>query len=205
MSEGKVLKRNEELRSCGVSDGCTVQVVNRMCGGGKHRNKKNKAEKKTTASPKDQGPERGQQQHNEEKIIQNLLSCEDAENEVIRRFEENEEIRKIIAKLAKEDNSDMERWTQIYTEVTGLDDEQKKTVATGIRRAVEARRKGQRSQPTATQEQGKRECFTTEEVKRKGTASTGARQESVFHRRGKGGARSARMARAIHGKKKEGT
>ena len=205
MCESKVLKRNEELRSCGVSAGCTVQVVNRMRGGGKHKNKKYKAEKKTTASPKDQEPERGQQEHNEDKIIQNLLSCEDAENEVIRRFEENEETRKIIARLAKEDNSDMERWTQICTEVTGLDDEQKKTVATGIRRAVEARRKGQGvSQPQA-QEQGKRECVTTEEVKRKGTASTGARQESVFHRRGKGGERSARMARAIHGKKKEGT
>ena len=44
--EGKVLERNEELRSCGVSDGCTVQVVNRMRGGGKHRNKKNKVEPK---------------------------------------------------------------------------------------------------------------------------------------------------------------
>ena len=28
--EGKALRRNEELRSCGVSDGCTVQVVNRI-------------------------------------------------------------------------------------------------------------------------------------------------------------------------------
>ena len=27
--EGKVLKRHEELRSCGVSDGCTLQVVNK--------------------------------------------------------------------------------------------------------------------------------------------------------------------------------
>ena len=43
---------------------------------------------------------------------------------------------------------------QIYTEATGLDGEQKKTVANGIRRAVEAR----------AQEQGKRVCFTGEEV-----------------------------------------
>ena len=112
--EGKVLKRNEEMRSCGVSDGCIVQVVNRMRGGGKHRNKKIKAEKKTTARPRDEEPERGQQEHNGEKIIQNLLSREDAENEVIRRFEENEKVRKTIARL-------MERWILIYTEVTGLD------------------------------------------------------------------------------------
>ena len=93
--EGKVLKRNEELRSCGVSDGCTVQVIDRMRGGGKHTNKKNKAEKTTTASQQGQEPERGQQEHNEEKIIQNLLSCEDAQNEVIRRFEENEETERL--------------------------------------------------------------------------------------------------------------
>ena len=48
--EGRVLNRNEELRSCGVSDGCTVQVVNRTRGGGKHKNKKHKSEKKPAAS-----------------------------------------------------------------------------------------------------------------------------------------------------------
>ena len=81
--------------------------------------------------------------------------------QVIRCFEENEETRMIIARLAKENN--MERWIQIYTEVTGLDDELKMTVASGIRRAVEARRKGQGRQPTAAQEQGKKVCFTEEE------------------------------------------
>ena len=150
-----------------------------MSGGGKHRNKKNRAENKPTASPKNSEPMRGQQEHDEEKIIQkaepvkgqqepkidkNLMSPENAENEVIRRFEETEETRKIIARLAKENNSDMERWIHIYTEVTGSDDEHKKTVADGIRQAVEARRQGEGRQPTAAQEQGKRECFTTEEV-----------------------------------------
>ena len=41
--------------------------------------------------------------------------------------------------------------------------------------------------------------FHNRRGKEKGTASTGARQERVFHRRG--GARSARMARAIHGRR----
>ena len=58
----------------------------------------------------------------------------------------------------------MDRWIQIYTEVTGLNDEQKMTVANGIRREVGARRKDQERQPTAAQEQGKRVCFTTGEV-----------------------------------------
>ena len=35
--QGKVLKRSEKLESCGVTDGCTIQVTSRMRGGGKHR------------------------------------------------------------------------------------------------------------------------------------------------------------------------
>ena len=156
--DGKALTRNGELRSCGVSDGCTVQVVNRMRGGGKHRNKKDKAEKKTTVSTKGQEPERGQKEHNEEKIIQNLLSCEDAENEVIRRFVENEETRKIIERLAKANNSDMERWIQIYTEVTGLDDEQKWRCVKKSGRS--RRRKGMRKMTTS----GFQWCVTWRQV-----------------------------------------
>ena len=37
---GKVLRRNEKLKSCGVPDGCANQV-----GGGKHKDKKGKVEK----------------------------------------------------------------------------------------------------------------------------------------------------------------
>ena len=40
---GKVLRRNEKLKSCGVTDGCTVQVTSRMRGGGKHKDKKSKS------------------------------------------------------------------------------------------------------------------------------------------------------------------
>ena len=107
---------------------------------------------------------RDQQEHDEEKIIQSLLSLENAEDAVIRHFMETEETRKIIANLAKGNNSDMERWIQTYAELWGSDDEEKKTEANGIRRALEARRKCQGRQPTAAQEQGKRVCFTADEV-----------------------------------------
>ena len=83
---------------------------------------------------------------------------------MIRHLMETEETRKIIANLAKGNNSEMERWIQTCTELSGLDDEEKKTEANGIRRALEARRKGQGRQPTAAQEQGKRVCFTADEV-----------------------------------------
>ena len=49
---GRTLKRSEKLNSCGVSDGCTIQVMSRMRGGGKHKDKTSKAEKKQTASGK---------------------------------------------------------------------------------------------------------------------------------------------------------
>ena len=49
---GRVLKRSEKLNSFEVSDGCTIQVMRRMRGGGKHKDKRSKAEKKQAASGK---------------------------------------------------------------------------------------------------------------------------------------------------------
>ena len=93
---------------------------------------------------------RGQQEHDEEKIIQksepvqgqqepkndkSLLSREKAEDDVIWHFEETELSRKIIADLAKGNHSDMD------TNLFGVD---------GIgRRVVEARRQDPGREPTA--------------------------------------------------------
>ena len=161
--EGRVLRWSDDLSSSGVSDGCTLYVLNRMCGGGKHKNKKNQTEKKLARSPKRQEPVRDQQEHDEENIIQSLLSRENVEEAVIRDFEETEGSRKIIADLAEGNKSDMERWIQTSPELTGLDDEQNKTTANGIRRAVEARRKDTGREPTAAPKQGKKVCFIMEE------------------------------------------
>ena len=46
----RVRRRSDELRSCGVVDGSTVQVVSRMRGGGRYKDKKSKAEKKQAGS-----------------------------------------------------------------------------------------------------------------------------------------------------------
>ena len=48
--QGKVLRRNEKLKSCGVTDGCTIQVASRRRGGGKHKDKKRKAEKQAASA-----------------------------------------------------------------------------------------------------------------------------------------------------------
>ena len=49
-SGGKVLRRSDKLRSCGVSDRCTIQVTSRMRGGGTHKDKKSRAEEKQVTS-----------------------------------------------------------------------------------------------------------------------------------------------------------
>ena len=91
--------------------------MNMMRGVANHRNKRKKAENKPSASPKSQELVRDQQEqeHEEQKIIQSLMSRENAEDAVIRHFEETEGSRKIIANLAEGNNSDMEQWMQIYT------------------------------------------------------------------------------------------
>ena len=52
---GRVLRRDEKLKSCGVTDGCTTQVTSRLRGGGKHKDKKGQKERKRATKPK--GPE----------------------------------------------------------------------------------------------------------------------------------------------------
>ena len=52
---GKVLRRDEKLKSCEVTDGCTVEVTSRMRGGGKHKDKKGKEEKKKQVAQLDDG------------------------------------------------------------------------------------------------------------------------------------------------------
>ena len=102
----------------------------------------------------------GQQEPKKDK---SLLSRESAEDEVIRHFEEAEGTKNMIADLAEGSNSDLEQWIQTFTELTGLDDEQNKTEAHGIIRAVGARRKEPGRETTAAQEQGKKVCFIEEE------------------------------------------
>ena len=52
-SEGRVLRGGEELKRSGVRDGSTVHVMRRLRGGGKHKDKKNKVEKKASRNPEE--------------------------------------------------------------------------------------------------------------------------------------------------------
>ena len=43
--EGRMQRTEDQLKSRGVRDGSAIQVMNRMRGGGKHKDKKNKVER----------------------------------------------------------------------------------------------------------------------------------------------------------------
>ena len=47
----RMIRGSDELKSCGVGDGSTVQVMSTMRGGEKFKGKKSKAETKQAASP----------------------------------------------------------------------------------------------------------------------------------------------------------
>ena len=54
-SGGRILRRSEKMKNCGVRDGSTVQVMSKMRGGGKHKDKKGKEEKKKQVAQLDDG------------------------------------------------------------------------------------------------------------------------------------------------------
>ena len=43
---GRVLRRSDKLKSCGVSDGCTIRDMSRMRRGGRHKDKKSKVDRR---------------------------------------------------------------------------------------------------------------------------------------------------------------
>ena len=54
-SGGRILRGSDKMKNCGVRDGSTVQVISRMRGGGKHKDKKGKEEKKKQVAQLDDG------------------------------------------------------------------------------------------------------------------------------------------------------
>ena len=142
---GRVLRRNEKLKSCGVTDGCTIQVTSRLRSGGKHKDKKSKAEKRQVTSQKavsNEGP----------------AILESKKEAIIRMWEENEGNRKFIQGISEGSDVEMEQTLQIYRaagrEALRWDQGQADIMECGLRWAVEARRKARRQQEEEQRRQG---------------------------------------------------
>ena len=87
-NEGRVLRGGGELRKCGVRDGCTVEVTRRFRGGGKHKDRKNKVEKKQVAVPRrSESPQAQLEQKDEEESKRDMgqASSEDVVQQVLER------------------------------------------------------------------------------------------------------------------------
>ena len=156
---GRVLRRNEKLKSCGVTDGCTIQVTSRMRGGGKHKEKKSKAEKKQVTSQKsvsNEGP----------------AILESKKEATIRMWEEDEGSRKLIEVTPEGCDVEMEQALQNYRTagrgVLGWDQGHADLMERGLRWAVEARRKGRRQQEEEQQRQGEQGQHPGQEQSKQG-------------------------------------
>ena len=105
---GKVLRRNEKLKSCGVTDGCTIQVTSRMRGGGRHKGKSSKSEKKRTTKS-----ERPEQKSDEDP---GMIPTDEA----MRRLEEDEVYQKNIECMSEGSDGEVQ---QESAELSGADAE----------------------------------------------------------------------------------
>ena len=131
-SGGRTLRRSDKLESCEVRDGSTVEVMSRIRGGGKQKEKKSEVEKKQgmkQESLKNEGP----------------AILESEKEAVIRMLEETEEYRKIVEDVSGGSDVDVEwkmrHWASILQERPRAD-----VLECGLRWAVEARRKGRDKQ-----------------------------------------------------------
>ena len=171
-SGGRVLRGSDKLTSCGVSGWCTIQVTSRMRGGGKHKDKKSKAEKRQAANRKKSELLQRQQEEKceeEQKNDEGPVTQRVDKDSVIRQLEESEGYQKIIECMSQGSECELERTVQnclaYIQEVSRLDKEQLENFASEVRRAVEARRRGRGTERerAAEMEQGKEVRFVEEE------------------------------------------
>ena len=172
---GKVLMRSDKLKSCGETDGCTIQVTNRLRGGGRHKVKKRKESAKT-----ERMEHRVDQKNDEvEGVVMDLTQpmeerleqrwAEDVKGDktpvmrecdkdaYVQMIEQEEVYRKIVDEMLGGNDFEVEWMVQEYMrmnrETLGWTQEQAEMMGCGIRWAVEARKKGR----GAEKEQRRRE------------------------------------------------
>ena len=134
---GRVLKRTEKLKSCEVTDGCTIQVTSRLRGGGKQKDKKSRDEKRQVA-----GTQKTEQKFEEEaKNDEGPLVQKSDKEAMIRMMEENEASRKLIESMSEGSEVEMEEKMRFcltqFQKLLGWSKEQMEQLERRIRRTVE--------------------------------------------------------------------
>ena len=142
-SGGRTLRRSDKLESCEVRDGSTVEITSRMRGGGRHKDKKSKSEKKQTTNS--QRPEKrdGESRSGEGPELIPM-------DEAMRRLEESDEFQKNMECVSEGSEGEVQQKVQNYLacmqKVSWMNKEQFEHLESGVWQAVEARRKGRDEQ-----------------------------------------------------------
>ena len=103
-----MLRRSDELRGCGISDGSILQVMSKMRGRGMHKNRNGQKEWKNATSPR-----RPEQNSDEEpKNVKDLLMQECNKEWMIGTLKVPEENQKIIEIMAEGSDAEIERRLQ---------------------------------------------------------------------------------------------
>ena len=160
MCEGRMHRKDDELKSGGVGDGSTTQFVSRLWRGGRHKDKKGEAEKKQVT--------RQEQVSNESPAI---LESEKDAAKIIKMILEEYGMQCLKAELHQK------LW---------MNEEQMKVMECGVRWAVEARRKGARKKKRRQEEQGQNSGQEQGKQMRFGQEEQREENESGEHRRAEG-------------------
>ena len=166
-SGGRILRRSDKLESCEVRDGSTIQVTSRLRGGGKHKDKKSKVEKKQASSEKtpeqkfveevssDKSPvirecDKDATVTRQESMSDvNQETQEKNEDKMIQVLDEDS-MKSWVEFWSKESDNEvgqkMENWMSVLQGVKEVDVERANIWKCGMRWAVGARRKQRRQQ-----------------------------------------------------------
>ena len=93
---GRVLRKSEQLKSCEVTDGCTIQVTSRLRGGGKHKNKRSMTETKRNV---DESGKKDQQVGSMSDKCQEMTQAQ--KDVLIQTIEGNEGYRRLIKTISE--------------------------------------------------------------------------------------------------------
>ena len=177
---GKVQQRREKLRSCGVTDGCTMQITSRLRGGGRHKDKSKKAERKRGRG------ENGQEDQQVELAGDGCPEMTQSQKDVvIQMLEGNEGCWKIIKMISEtgDEEHGMQCFKVLLQKELGFNQETMKVMEWRVRWAVEARRKGRGEEQEQRWEQEQEQWRQDEQEQREQQERKERRQELEEQRR----------------------
>ena len=167
---GRVLKRGEKLKSYEVTDGCTIQVTSRLRGGGKHKDKKSKADTKRNV----------EESGKKDQLVGSMSDkCQemtkDQKDALIQTIERNEGYRKLITTISEAENweHEIQCFRKQLQEQSEVGEERAKVMEWGMRWEVEARKRGRNAEQEQRRQEEQRQRRHEEQGQNTGRGSAG--------------------------------